>query len=162
LSQAPGSTVTSVYAFGGRSMSVLNADGSVLSDTGDELERLTFSGNGSWFAGDKQNFNKTNSSSSALDDRSDNKGPEPEGVATGRVAGTPYAFLASERSGSIFAFDLGDPSAPQFSGYANTRSADLGPEVIAFVRASDSPSDTPLLLVANEISGTLNVLEVNG
>jgi 2',3'-cyclic-nucleotide 2'-phosphodiesterase/3'-nucleotidase/5'-nucleotidase len=87
---------------------------------------------------------------------------EPEGVATGRVAGTPYAFLASERSGSIFAFDLSDPSAPLFSGYANTRPADLGPEVIAFVRAGDSPSGNPLLLVANEISGTLNVLEVNG
>jgi hypothetical protein len=160
LSQAPGSTVESVYAFGGRSMTVLNPDASVLSDTGDELERLTFSGNASWFAGGKQNFNKTNSSTSALDDRSDNKGPEPEGIATARVAGTPYAFLASERSGSIFAF-LSDPSAPLFSGYANTRSADLGPEVIAFVRASDSPSGNPLLLVANEISGTLTLLEVN-
>jgi hypothetical protein len=33
--------------------------------------------------------------------------------------------------------------------------------VIAFVGASDSPSGKPLLLVANEISGTLNVIEVN-
>ena len=160
LTQAPGATVTSVYAFGGRSMSVLDTDASVLSDTGDELERLTYSGNGDWFAGDRQNFNKSNSSASALDDRSDNKGPEPEGVATGRVAGTPYAFLVAERAGSIFAFDLSDPSAPLFSGYANTRPADLGPEVIAFVRAGDSPSGKPLLLVGNEISGTLTVLEV--
>ena len=37
----------------------------------------------------------------------------------------------------------------------------LDPEVIAFVRASESPNGKPLLLVANEISGTLNVLEVN-
>ena len=102
-----------------------------------------YSGNGSWFAGDRGNFNKSNTAASLLDDRSDNKGPEPEGVAVGSVDGTTYAFLASERPGSIYAYDLSAPASPLFSGYANTRIDDLGPEGVAFVSASDSPSGAP-------------------
>ena len=119
-----------------------------------------YTGNGTWFPGDRGNFNKSNTAASRLDDRSDNKGPEPEGVAVGRVGDATYAFLGSERAGSLFAYDLSNPAAPLFSGYANTRVDDLGPEGVAFVKASDSPSGKALVLVSNEISGTLSVLEV--
>jgi hypothetical protein len=152
LTQTSG-TVESVYVLGGRSLSVWNADATLRADTGDDLERQAF-------VLDKANFNKSNSADSLLDDRSDNKGPEPEGVAVGVVDGTTYAFLGSERSGSIYAYDLSDPDSPLFSGHANTRPADLGPEGVAFVPSGDSPSGAPLVLIANEISGTLNVLEV--
>ena len=37
---------------------------------------------------------------------------------------------------------------------------DLGPEGIVFIPAKDSPSDEPLLVVANEISGTTTVYEI--
>jgi hypothetical protein len=93
-----------MYAFGGRSMSVWRADATLAADTANQLERLTFDL-------DNGNFNKSNSAGSLLDDRSDNKGPEPEGVAVGTVAGIPYAFLAAERSGSIFR-GLRRPAAP--------------------------------------------------
>ena len=152
LTQTSG-TVSTVYAFGGRSLSIWTADATLEADTGDQLERLAFDL-------DKGNFNKTNSAGSLLDDRSDNKGPEPEGVAVGTVAGTPYAFLASERPGSIYAYDLSDPQTPLFSGYANTRTADLGPEGVVFVSPAASPSGDALVLISNEISGTLNVLRV--
>lgn len=152
LTQTTG-TVQSVYAFGARSMSVWRADATLAADTGNQLERLTFDL-------DKGNFNKSNTAGSLLDDRSDNKGPEPEGVAVGTVGGTSYAFLAAERAGSIFAFDLSDPLSPAFSGYANTRTADLGPEGVAFVSPTDSPTGDALLLVTSEISGTLDVLQV--
>ena len=152
LTQTSG-TVQSVYSFGARSMSVWRADATLAADTGNQLERLTFDL-------DKGNFNKSNTAGSLLDDRSDNKGPEPEGVAVGTVGGTSYAFLAAERAGSIFAYDLSNPLSPAFSGYANTRTADLGPEGVAFVSPTDSPTGVALVLVTNEISGTLNVLQV--
>ncbi len=44
--------------------------------------------------------------------------------------------------------------------YANTRPADLGPEGALFVAKRDSPNGTPLLLVTNEVSGTIAVCEV--
>jgi hypothetical protein len=142
-----------LYAFGGRSMSVLDPLGGIVSDTGDELERLTAQL-------DAGNFNKDNAPS-ALDDRSDNKGPEPEGLDIGRVRGRTYAFLAAERSGGIFAYDLSHrPGRASFAGYVNTREADLGPEGVRFIPAQDSPTRGPLVLVTNEISGTVTILAV--
>jgi hypothetical protein len=47
-----------------------------------------------------------------------------------------------------------------FAGYVNTRDADLGPEGVRFVSAAQSPTGKPLLLVTNEISGTLALFEV--
>ena len=142
-----------LFAFGGRSMSVLDPLGGIASDTGDELERLTAQL-------DPGNFNKDNEPS-VIDNRSDNKGPEPEGLDVGRVGARQYAFLAAERSGGIFAFDLSHrPGRASFAGYLNTRDADLGPEGVRFVPASDSPTRRPLLLVTNEISGTIALIGV--
>ncbi len=142
-----------LFAFGGRSMSVLDPLGGIASDTGDELERLTA-------RLDPGNFNKDNEPS-VIDNRSDNKGPEPEGLDVGRVGARQYAFLAAERSGGIFAFDLSHrPGRASFAGYLNTRDADLGPEGVRFVPASDSPTRRPLLLVTNEISGTVALIGV--
>jgi hypothetical protein len=36
----------------------------------------------------------------------------------------------------------------------------LGPESLAFVPAANSPTGKPLLLMANEVSGTLTVFEL--
>ena len=37
---------------------------------------------------------------------------------------------------------------------------DLGPEGLTFVSADDSPNGIPLLLVANEVSGTVTIFQV--
>ena len=37
---------------------------------------------------------------------------------------------------------------------------DLGPESIKFVSAEDSPTDKPLLIIGNEVSGTVTVYQV--
>ena len=79
-------------------------------------------------------------------------------------------FLGLERIGGIMIYDVTDPTAPVFVEYVNQRdfaaateaAGDLAPEGIAFVPADVSPTGAPLLIVANEFSGTTTVYEVTG
>jgi hypothetical protein len=48
------------------------------------------------------------------DGRSDNKGSEPEGLATARIGGVDYAFVGSERGNFVAVYDVGDPAHPRF------------------------------------------------
>ncbi|GAA2903714.1 hypothetical protein GCM10020220_111170 [Nonomuraea rubra] len=154
---------TELRAFGGRSVSVRAADGSLIWDSGSELERLV--------ARDlPAEFNADNEENDSFDSRSDNKGPEPEGVTVGQVRGRTYAFAGLERVGGVVAYDLSDPRRPRLAGYVNTRdfagdveagtAGDVGPEGVLFIDAHDSPTRTPLLVVGNEVSGTTAVYEI--
>ncbi|MEQ8166890.1 MAG: alkaline phosphatase, partial [Alphaproteobacteria bacterium] len=106
----------------------------------------------------------------SFDSRSDEKGPEPEALAVGEAHGRSLAFVGLERTGGIVVVDIGDPRRPEILSYINTRdfegdpkagtAGDLGPEGIAFVAAGDSPTGSPLIIVANEISGTTTAYEV--
>jgi 2',3'-cyclic-nucleotide 2'-phosphodiesterase / 3'-nucleotidase / 5'-nucleotidase len=144
-----------LFVFGGRSMSILDEDGKLVFDTGSELERKAA-------ALEPFAFNADNVDPVAVDNRSDNKGPEPEGVAVGEVDGDTYAFLASERQGGIYVYDLSAKKGEaRFAGYLNTRPGDLGPEGMKFVSAHHSPTHQPLLLVTNEISGTIAAIAID-
>ncbi len=57
-------------------------------------------------------FNTTNTANSR-DNRSDDKGIEPESVVVGDVAGRLYAFVGLERDRGIVVLDVSDPGAPQ-------------------------------------------------
>lgn len=145
------------YAFGGRSFSVWDGtDGALVYDSGDLLERTTATA----LPG---RFNASNSSNS-FDNRSDDKGPEPEAAAVGVVDGITYGFIGLERIGGIVVVDLSDPSSPAIVQYLNNRTFDTaaigpdsGPEVIQTVPASGSPTGRTLVTVANEISGTVSI-----
>ncbi len=89
-----------------------------------------------------------------FDGRSDNKGPEPEAVDIGEIDGQIYAFVGLERVGGVMVYNITDPENASFVQYINPIADDQAPEIIEFVSASDSPNGTPLLLVANEFSGT--------
>ena len=151
-----------LVALGSRGITIWNASGARVWDSGDFFEQHTMSLYPS-------NFNASNTNNTR-DNRSRSKGPEPEGVVFGTVAGDPYLFAICERVGGIFAYRVEDPAAPTFAGYVNSRnfafatgtalSGDLGPEGIAFVSADDSPNGRALLLVAHEISGTLAIYQV--
>jgi hypothetical protein len=145
-----------LYAFGARSFSIWRASGERVWDSGAELElRTTSLPNVEFNASHNNNI---------LDDRSDNKGPEPEGVAIGRLGGKVYAFIGLERVGGVMVYDVTNPFAPSYVSYVNTRngiSGDLGPEGIEFVPARLSPTRRPLLIVGNEISGTTAIFQVN-
>ena len=118
---------------------------------------------------DAANHNATNDENPSYDNRSDNKGPEPEGLATGTVKGRTYVFVGLERSSGIAIFDVTRPEKPKVAGYATNRgtgslesglAGDLGPEGLTFVAKKDSPTNKPLLLVGNEVSGTTTIWQV--
>ncbi|RSK34469.1 choice-of-anchor I family protein [Hymenobacter metallilatus] len=148
-----------IYAFGGRSFSIFNATtGALVHDSGDLLERLT-----STDATYGAIFNASNTTGNpSRKNRSDDKGPEPEGVTTGLIRDTTYAFVSLERIGGVAVFNLNDPAQPKLVQYVNNRSlssgtGDQGPEGIVFISGSNSPTGQPLLLLANEVSSTVSV-----
>jgi hypothetical protein len=104
-----------LYALGSRSFSIWNAaTGALVFDSGDELEQTL----ANLLA---REFNANHEENGSFDNRSDNKGPEPEGVTVGIVRGKPYAFIGLERTGGVMVYDLSDPAAPLFVDYANNR-----------------------------------------
>jgi 2',3'-cyclic-nucleotide 2'-phosphodiesterase/3'-nucleotidase/5'-nucleotidase len=151
-----------LYLFGGRSFSVFTTDGHLVFDSGGQFEQITA-------AAFPTKFNAGNTNNT-FDDRSDNKGPEPEGLTTGVVDGKTYAFIGLERIGGVMAYDITNPLAPTFAGYVNTRdfaadvqtpeAGDLGPEGVLFIAAEDSPNGRPLVVTSNEISGTVAIFQV--
>jgi hypothetical protein len=46
------------------------------------------------------------------EDRSENKGSEPEGIASAVYNGTPYLFVGSERANFVAVYDVSNPTAP--------------------------------------------------
>lgn len=151
-----------IYALGGRSFSVYNAStGALVHDSGDLLERVT-STDFTYGA----IFNASNTTGNpARKNRSDDKGPEPEGVTTGAIRDTVYAFVSLERIGGVAVFNVNNPTQPKLVQYVNNRSTttgagDQGPEGIVFIAATNSPTGEPLLLLANEVSSTVSVYSI--
>ena len=155
-----------LYAFGARSFSIFNADtGALVFDSGDDFEQITAQALGT------QGFNSTDDEND-FDDRSDDKGPEPEAIAVGRVGNNTYAFIGLERTGGIMMYEISNPLAPVFVQYMVNRdfavdieadlanAGDLAPEGFKFVAASDSPTGEALLIVGSEVSGTTTVYEI--
>ncbi|WP_336922763.1 choice-of-anchor I family protein [Aquipuribacter sp. SD81] len=162
--------VTRIDVFGGRSFSIRDAEGRLVFDSGDDLEQVLAE---LVAAGElpREAFNADNAENDSFDNRSDNKGPEPEGIEVGSVAGRTYAFVGLERVGGVIVYDITVPSAARFVDYVNVRDfagdlaangTDSGPEGLVFVAAADSPTGEPLLVVGNEVSGTTTVYRVTG
>ena len=151
-----------IVAFGARSFSIWDAKGKLVYDSGDEFEKI--------LAGTVPEMFNASNDENAFDDRSDDKGAEPEAVAVGEISGQWFAFIGLERVGGIMVYNVTDPASPQFIQYFNNRNwggdpkvgtaGDLGPEGFKFVPADKSPNGVPLLLVANEISGSTSVYEI--
>lgn len=153
--------VDQIYAYGGRSFSIWDHNGRLVYDSGDVLEQLT-----ARFIPD--GFNATNDENGA-DDRSDDKGPEPEAVEIATIEGRSILFLALERVGGVAIFDITDPFNPFFLDYSNNRDltgddattiGDLGPESLAYLPRSVSPTGGRVLVTSNEVSGTVSLFRV--
>jgi 2',3'-cyclic-nucleotide 2'-phosphodiesterase/3'-nucleotidase/5'-nucleotidase len=152
-----------IHVFGARSFSIWDAEAKQVYDSKNDFERIQLTDFPS-------RYNLSNTANDP-DNRSDDKGPEPEAITTGVIRGRTYAFIGNERQGNIMIYDVTDPKAVRFASQwwnrdpnaaPNTAAAgDLGPEGILFIPASESPNGQPLVVVANEISGTTTVWQVN-
>jgi 2',3'-cyclic-nucleotide 2'-phosphodiesterase (5'-nucleotidase family) len=141
--------VDRILTYGARSFSILDANGNQVYDSGDFIERAMANIGSPWFD----------------DTRSDNKGPEPEGVKVGVIDGATYAFITLERSRGVMVFDVSNPSEVTPAGFA-TVPTDSNPEDVTFIPAAQSPNGKNLLISTNEAnstslaSPTLTVFEV--
>ncbi|KOS08278.1 hypothetical protein AM493_08995 [Flavobacterium akiainvivens] len=150
-----------IYSLGSRSFSIFNADTKeIVYDSGNDFEvytAMTPSISALFNADSEDNTSKT---------RSRAKGPEPEGVTVAQIGEKTFAFVGLERIGGVMVYDVTDPADVKFVDYKNSRTVsayggDNGPEGIIFISAADSPDNTPYVIIANEISGTLSVYSVD-
>ena len=173
--------VEKLYAYGARSFSIWDQNLNQVYDSGDDFGRISAAILGN-------NFNSAHTENKG-DNRSDDKGGEPEAIDVGTIAGRTYAFIAQERNGDLFIYDVTNPFQASFVSHSINRdfnvsfeldddlaepcdttegmdctdvplAGDLGPESIKFVSASDSPNGNPLLLIGNEVSGTVTVYQI--
>jgi hypothetical protein len=150
-----------IFSVGTRSFSIFNADTKQLVyDSGDDFEMYTAT------APSINALFNSDSESNGFKTRSRAKGPEPEGVTIAEIAGKTFAFISLERVGGVMVYDVTDPNNVEFVDYKNSRSVsaytgDHGPEGITYVKGADSPNGKPYVIVANEISGTLTIFEVD-
>ncbi|REE86485.1 S-layer family protein [Paenibacillus taihuensis] len=155
-----------IYLYGGRSFSIWDASTlSQVYDSHNDFEKITAERLPAYFNSDHKEV--------AFDKRSPKKGPEPEYVKVGKVGDKAFAFVGLERISGVMTYDVTDPTHPAFANYINTRDftaqgtggnppqTDLGPEGIEFIPATASPTGLPLILVANEVGGTIAALQLN-
>ena len=152
-----------LHVLGSRSFSIFNAEtGALVWDSKDLLEQITASNPIT-----AAFFNASNTTGNAtFKNRSDDKGPEPEGVTTAVIGGIPYAFVSLERVGGLMVFNVQNPAAPVYVGYNNNRTLtgsgpDLGAEGIVYIPAAQSPNGKNIIILANEVSSTLSIFSID-
>ncbi|MFA0405356.1 choice-of-anchor I family protein [Vibrio sp. 10N.222.52.C12] len=162
-----------VQAFGSRSFSIWDESGELVFDSGDDFARIVLEQ-------DPANFNSTNDNNQSGDDRSDDKGVEPEAIEVAEINGKHYAFIGLERQGGIMVYDVTQPRSASFISYLNNRdftqpvctkvdedgdcdndtynskAGDLGPESIKYFTRSGNH----FIAVGNEVSGSTSVYRV--
>jgi len=149
-----------LYAYGGRSFTIWDRNGIAVFDSGDDIARITASIHGAAFNNDEDE--------NEGDTRSDAKGAEPEALAVGNVGSQTYAFIGLERMGGIMAYNVTNPHNVKFVDYFYNRglvegtdiTGDLAPEGMKFISADKSPTNEALLVIGNEISGSVAVWEI--
>lgn len=170
--------IEEIHTFGGRSISIIDpVTGERVFNSGSFFESYIA-------ANDPRTFNfdwekPVLENEAGMDMRSDNKGPEPEALAIGEIAGRMYAFVGMERQGGLFIFDITDPTLDaeqMFITYYSTllleydpikgydvpvAGSDLAPESIIFLSAAESPTGKETILMAFEDSQTIVAYDVS-
>ena len=77
-----------------------------------------------------------------------------------------YVFVGLERTGGVMIYDISNPSDAAFVNYFNSRDYyadikdDVSPEGVAFAAADENSSGVPVLIISNEVSGTVSVMAI--
>ncbi len=153
-----------IHVFGGRSFSIFEAEtGNLVYDSGNDFEVITAADPslGGIFNASNDNNNFKN--------RSDNKGPEPEGIVVKKIGDQAYAFVLLERIGGMMIYNVTDPANPVYLQYVNSRgtvpgepeSGDLGPEGVLFIEPANSPNGKALVILSNEVSATISIYSLD-
>lgn len=138
-----------IYSYGARSFTIWDTNGALIYDSGDDIGMTTFDLNASLFNNDE----------GEVDERSDDKGAEPESVTTLKVGDATLLFVGLERTGGTMVYDMSNPSAPEFIDWLyNTE--DIAPEGLLAIAADDSPTGENLLVITNEVSNTITMYEI--
>ncbi len=156
-------TTDVIHIYGARSFSIWDTDGRLVWDSGDQIEQILA-------REDPLHFNSTNDDNDSYKNRNDDKGPEPEAIRAFELFGKDYVAVGLERMGGLVFFDVSDVQSPEYIDYINNRNfnvnaetpeaGDLGVEDIVFVPSHKSPNEKPMLITANEISGTISFFGV--
>ena len=130
--------IDQIFGFGARSFSIWDTSGTRLYDSGNEFTLKTLFEFGNY-----------------PENRSDDKGTEPEAVTTFVEGTNTYAVIGLERSGDVLVYNISDIYNPVFV----QRLRNTSPEGLTVVGAEDSPNGKTLLIVANEFpdTATLNI-----
>jgi hypothetical protein len=153
--------IDQLLAFGGRSLAIWDADGKLVYDSGDALEQFIAKHL-------PERFNIDSDGEGLVDSRSDDKGPEPEGVVVGRIGDRVFAFVGLERTSAIAVFDVTRPQSAELLDVVPlefekgaTGGPHIAPEGLYFVPAERSPLGEPLLAVGCEVTGTTLLFRVH-
>ena len=157
--------VDQLYSFGGRSFSIWDANSvEQVFDSGDHIEKLIAAKLPTY-------FNSNHTDNNSFKGRSDDKGPEPEAIEFATLGNDLFVLIGLERIGGIIVYEINDPKSPKFVSYFNYRNfmvdpkspqtGDLGIEDIKFISSDKSPIKKPLVLVGNEVSGTVSLFSIN-
>lgn len=136
-----------LQVLGARSFSILDANGTMLFDSGDKIEQII-----------KANYMPSTSCTLTTanclwdDTRSDNKGPEPESAVVGQVGSDTLLFLGLERSNAIMVWNLNDRTAPSFVEML-FHTGDVGPEGLSYF----TDGGYGYLAVSSEVSGSTSL-----
>jgi len=161
--------IDTIHLRGSNSMTMYR-NGLVIWDSADLLDQIqtqafgvaNINGSHSW-SSDKSTMNYVGQ------DRSDDKGAEPEGVAVGMVGDRRIAILGLERMTALAIFDITNPGNPVFQEWLQilptkaTPAKDVkhwSPEGIVFVPANKSPSGKALIITSYELSGSLSIHQI--
>lgn len=132
-----------IYSYGARSFSIWGPAGQVW-DSGNQFAKIVLKDFPQAFA----------------ENRSDDKGGEPEAVVVGNIADHQIAFIGLERYSVVLAYDVSNPYCPRYLGGAHNE-GDISPEGLMFVPADKSHNGENLLGVVNEVSTTTTFYRID-
>ena len=162
-------TQEKMFHFGSRSFSIMALNGTIVFDSGEWFARIQekhfpeiFNANGF----DDEDLSA--SQADQFDDRSDDKGMEPESLSIMTKDGKSFAFIGFERPSIIVVFDITHPTNPQFVDavqnhpindpinqvFAEGRQGDLDPEAL-FASAKLNK-----LFVSGSVSNTISSYDI--